>query len=116
LIILKTPVAQLIQQQYAIRNPLGFKHYSQNNWGFTAGDGPGPANLEIEARKEYFMIMSPGFLSVPMMVRYLHGLWWSSLPFAPDIVLKTSAMRLKIKRKGIKNIGFDASFNPSLCC
>ncbi|HMC87177.1 MAG TPA: glucoamylase family protein, partial [Chitinophagaceae bacterium] len=39
--------ATYIQQQYAIKNPLNFKHYGENNWGFTASDGPGPARIMI---------------------------------------------------------------------
>src|SRR5207253_10094727 len=33
--------ATLIQQQYAIHNPLGFTGYGPNFWGLTASDGPG---------------------------------------------------------------------------
>ena len=33
--------ATFVQQQYAIRNPLGFKHVNELCWGITASDGPG---------------------------------------------------------------------------
>ena len=33
--------ATQIQQEYALRNPLGFDHYGEFAWGVTASDGPG---------------------------------------------------------------------------
>ena len=39
--------ATYIQQQYAIRNPRGFKGYGEFIWGLTASDGPGPAIEKI---------------------------------------------------------------------
>ena len=33
--------ATFVQQEYAIRNPLGFAGYGEHCWGFTACDGPG---------------------------------------------------------------------------
>ena len=34
-------LATLVQQQYAVRNPLEFEGYGQHFWGLTASDGPG---------------------------------------------------------------------------
>jgi hypothetical protein len=39
--------ATYVQQEYAIRNPLGFAGYGKFAWGITASDGPGPATLII---------------------------------------------------------------------
>src|SRR6478672_5750808 len=33
--------ATFVQQEYAIRNPLGFEGYGEHCWGITASDGPG---------------------------------------------------------------------------
>jgi hypothetical protein len=103
-----------IQQQYAIRNPLGFKHYSQNNWGFSASDGPGPANLEIDGAKRIFYdYVARGVPFGPDDGTISPWAVVASLPFASEIVLKTMRHAIKrLKENGITNIGFDASFNP----
>ena len=33
--------ATFVQQEYAVRNPLGFEGYGEHCWGITASDGPG---------------------------------------------------------------------------
>ena len=43
--------ATLVQQQYAIRNPLGFAHYGECCWGITASDGPGPTTSRDRRRR-----------------------------------------------------------------
>lgn len=43
-----------VQRQYAIENPLQLAHYGENNWGFTASDGPGPATLELNGVRRVF--------------------------------------------------------------
>ena len=104
-----------IQQRYAIENPQGFAHYGKNNWGFTASDGPGPAELEIKGVKRIFydyiargapFDLDDGTVSPWAVV--------ASLPFAPEIVLGTirhAIEKLSLKRHG--QYGFDASFNPT---
>jgi hypothetical protein len=106
--------ATYIQQQYAIKNPLGFKHYSQNNWGFTASDGPGPAKLEIDGEQRIFYdYIARGVPFGPDDGTISPWAVVASLPFAPEIVLNTIRHATKrLKENGIKNIGFDASFNP----
>ena len=37
--------ATYVQQQYAMRNPRGFKQYGEHCWGITASDGPGDGDL-----------------------------------------------------------------------
>ncbi|HEV8371469.1 MAG TPA: glucoamylase family protein [Pyrinomonadaceae bacterium] len=46
--------ATYMQQQYAIRNPHEFRGYSENSWGITASDGPGPAVLKIDGIERRF--------------------------------------------------------------
>lgn len=103
------------QRQYAIENPQGYLHYSENGWGFTASDGPGPVTLEVDGVERQFY----GYIARGAP----HGIddgtispWAvvSSLPFAPEIVCST--VRHAIERLGLKkprNNGFDASFNPT---
>ncbi len=78
------------QQQYAIRNPKGFKGYNANCWGITASDGPGPAKRCIDrvARRFYDYIGR----SIPYGPDDGTIAPWAvaaSLPFAPEIVLPT---------------------------
>ena len=47
--------ATYVQQQYAIRNPRGFKGYGEYCWGITASNGPGPAVRKITASAGAFM-------------------------------------------------------------
>ena len=39
-----------VNQQYAIRNPKGFRDYGQHAWGITASNGPGPATRRVSGR------------------------------------------------------------------
>lgn len=103
-----------VQQQYAIENPMNFRHYSKNNWGFTASDGPGPAKMLIGGVEiifyDYIARGAPfgpedGTISPWAVV--------ASLPFAPELVLDTIRHAVKkLKEKNTDNDGFDASFNP----
>ena len=40
--------ATYVNQQYAIRNPKGFRDYGQHAWGITASNGPGPTTRRVE--------------------------------------------------------------------
>jgi hypothetical protein len=106
--------ATYIQQQYAIKNPLNFKHYGENNWGFTASDGPGPARIMIEGvEKIFYDYIARGVPFGPDDGTISPWAVVASLPFAPDIVLNTIRHAIKrLKEKNSANDGFDASFNP----
>jgi hypothetical protein len=39
--------ATYVNQQYAIRNPKGFRGYGRHAWGLTASNGPGPKTLRV---------------------------------------------------------------------
>jgi hypothetical protein len=106
--------ATYIQQQYAIKNPRNFKHYGENNWGFTASDGPGPARIMIEGvEKIFYDYIARGVPFGPDDGTISPWAVVASLPFAPDIVLNTIRHAIKrLKEKSSANDGFDASFNP----
>lgn len=74
--------AALVQKQYAIHNPKGFKGYDAHNWGLSACEGPGSRYrcFDYKARGAPFG-PDDGTLS-PLAVA-------ASLPFAPEIVLPT---------------------------
>jgi hypothetical protein len=108
--------ATYAQRAYGIDNPLKFKNYSENEWGITASDGPGPADCEIDGVKRHFYNYiargAPGDIDDGTISPWAVV---TSLPFAPEIVTKT--IRHAIERLHLKTErhvkGFDASFNPS---
>ena len=107
--------ATQVQQKYAIENPMGFAHYGEHGWGFTASDGPGPAVLTIDGvQREFYNYIARGIPFGPDDGTISPWAVASSLPFAPDIVLST--LRHAIERLDLKKhskYGFVASFNPT---
>lgn len=107
--------ATYVQRQYAIENPLQFAHYGENNWGFTASDGPGPVTLEQNGiQREFYDYTARGAPFGPDDGTISPWAVIASLPFAPEIVIPTARHaieRLDLKRHS--RYGFDASFNPS---
>ena len=106
--------ATYIQQQYAIRNPNGFKGYGEATWGITASDGPGPAVLTIDGiERSFFDYESRGVPYGPDDGTIAPWAVVASLPFAPEIVLPT----LQSFNDGYPDMtskyGFKCSFNPT---
>jgi hypothetical protein len=107
--------ATLIQQRYAIDNPLGFRGYGTDCWGITASDGPGPMTLKVDGVDRTFYDyegrgapygIDDGTIS-PWAVL-------ASLPFAPDIVLPTAHHFIHtMKLHDHHAYGFKASFNQT---
>ncbi len=107
--------ATLAQQRYAIANPAGLAHYSQNMWGFTACNGPGPATRTVDGvTREFFGYVARG---APDGIDDGTIAPWAvvaSLPFAPAIVCATLRHAIEqLELKGRNGAGFDASFNPT---
>lgn len=107
--------ASQIQQQYAIENPLGFAHYGESGWGFTASDGPGPATRTIDGiKRKFYGYKARGVPFGPDDGTISPWAVVSSLPFLPDVVLST--MRKATERLDFEKhhpFGFDASYNPT---
>ncbi|CAN5813341.1 hypothetical protein BH11MYX3_BH11MYX3_21000 [soil metagenome] len=105
--------ATLVQREYAIDNPHGFSHYSENAWGLTASNGPGPAVRVIDGvRREFFGYLARGAPHGPDDGTLAPWAVVASLPFAPEVVC--DAIRHAIERLELKNRhapGFDASYN-----
>ena len=108
--------ATLIHRQYGIENPLKFAHYSEYGWGLTASDGPGPAVLEVNGvQRTFFGYEARGAPFGPDDGTISPWAVATSVPFAPEIVVKT--MRHIIER--LRSLGrspyggFVASFNPT---
>ncbi len=107
--------ATLVQQQYAIDNPLGFAGYGECCWGITASDGPGPATLEVNGRKrEFFDYVARGVPHGPDDGTIAPWVVVASLPFAPEVVLPAIDYFVhEIDLKTGNPYGFKASFNPT---
>jgi hypothetical protein len=106
--------ATRIQQEYAVRNPGGFKQYSELCWGVTASDGPGEHELQIDGIKRTFFDYKAR--AVPYGPDDGTIAPWAvvaSLPFAPEIVLPTLADFDRYGMHGNHKYGFKATFNPT---
>jgi hypothetical protein len=106
--------ATIVQQQYAIKNPHKFKMYGKNAWGFTASDGPGDIQMEVDGvKRRFYGYTARGIPFGPDDGTISPWAVVASLPFAPKIVLKT--LRHAIEKLDLKKHrdGFDASFNPT---
>jgi hypothetical protein len=107
--------ATYVQRQYGIENPLGFDHYNEYGWGLTASDGPGPSVVEVDGVKRvFFDYVARGAPFGPDDGTISPWGVVASLPFAPEIVLKTIRHAIEcLKLTGRSPYGFDSSFNPT---
>jgi hypothetical protein len=107
--------ATLIQQLYAIRNPNEFAGYSENCWGITASDGPGPDTIKIDGvERRFFDYLARGVPYGPDDGTLAPWAVVASLPFAPEIVLPTLRYFIdNVHLERAKDYGFKASFNPT---
>ncbi|MDD5579988.1 MAG: glucoamylase family protein [Methylobacter sp.] len=106
--------ATLLQQRYAIENPLRYPYYGAQGWGITACNGPGPKMLKIDGiERRFFGYKARGVPFGPDDGTLAPWAVVASLPFAPEIVLPT--MRFFIDEMELKERngeGFKATFNP----
>jgi hypothetical protein len=107
--------ATLVQQEYAIRNPLQFRHHCECCWGITASDGPGPATLVIDGiERRFFDYLARGVPYGPDDGTIAPWAAVASLPFAPEIVSPTIEHMIHL---GVGPTccpyGLAASFNPT---
>jgi hypothetical protein len=107
--------ATVVQQQYALRNPLWFKGYGDNCWGITAGLGPGFMKQREEGgvERQFYGYVARGIPFGPDDGTLAPWAVVASLPFAPEIVLAT----LRCVREAYPDVvsaeGLLTSFNPS---
>ena len=106
--------ATFVQQQYAVRNPLGFKHYGDWCWGVTASDGPGNQEKKVDGiERVFFDYVARGAPFGPDDGTLAPWAVAASLPFAPEIVAPTIS-HLRALHVDVPNpYGFKASFNPA---
>ena len=108
--------ATLVHQQYGIENPLKFAHYGEYGWGLTASDGPGPAAVKVKGiERTFFGYEARGAPFGPDDGTISPWAVATSIPFAPDIVIKTMRHIIERLRSLCRNPygGFVASFNPT---
>jgi hypothetical protein len=106
--------ATYIQQQYALHNPLGFEGYSENCWGITASDGPGPKTIKINGvERQFFDYVARGAPFGPDDGTLAPWAVVASLPFAPEIVLPAIRYFNDIRLRENNRYGFKATFNPT---
>lgn len=105
--------ATQIQQEYAVRNPLGYRAYGPNCWGISAGDGPGPVQqLVAGVDRQFYGYMARGVPFGPDDGTLMPAVAAASLPFAPELVLP--ALHHYIEAVDLKpgdRYGFKTSFN-----
>jgi hypothetical protein len=106
--------ATYIQQQYAIRNPRGFKGYGEFIWGLTASDGPGPGTEKIGDKMfQVYDYINRGVPDGPDDGTLAPWAVIASLPFAPEIVLPSMRYFDETFPEMTSKYGFKCSFNPT---
>jgi hypothetical protein len=106
--------ATYIQQQYAMRNPRGFKGYGEYIWGLTASDGPGPASKKINGKiRKFYDYNARGVPNGPDDGTLAPWAVVASLPFAPEIVLPSISYFDETFPEMTSKYGFKCSFNPT---
>jgi hypothetical protein len=107
--------ANLVQRDYARRNPLAFKGYGENCWGLTANDGPGTGVVrQDDAQHPCYGYVARGVPFGPDDGTISPPAILASLPFSPEISLSA----LRHLRRHYPDLARDwrlpSGFNPSL--
>lgn len=107
--------ATYIQRQYAIENPLGFKHYGEYVWGLTASDGPGPAEKDVDGvHRQFYGYAARGAPLGPDDGTVSPWAVATSIPFAPEIVIDSIRHMIeRLELSGHGPYGLDSSYNPT---
>lgn len=106
--------ATLIQQRYAMRNPLGFAGYGEHMWGLSSGGGPGPSVRFAAGRpRRFWDYRARGVPWGPDDGTLMPGAVAASLPFAPELVLRTLEA-IEERVPGARgDFGYRCGFNPT---
>jgi len=105
--------ATRVQRLYAIRNPRRFAGYSENCWGITSSEGPGPATLEVGGvRRRFYDYVARGVPNGPDDGTLAPWAVVASIPFAPEIAMPAIA-HMHEMGVGRGPYGFEATFNPT---
>ncbi|MEO6277688.1 glucoamylase family protein [Roseateles sp.] len=105
--------ATLVQQQYAIHNPQGFKHSGALCWGISASDGPGTLTKKVNGvERVFYDYVARGAPYGPDDGTVAPWAVAASLCFAPEIVAPTITHMAALHVDVPNPYGFKASFNP----
>jgi hypothetical protein len=106
--------ATLVQQEYAIRNPLQFAGYGEHCWGITACDGPGWVKRVVNGvERQFFDYIARGAPFGPDDGTVAPWVAVASLPFAPEIVIPTVRHLAGLDLGMTGPYGFKPSFNQT---
>jgi hypothetical protein len=106
--------ATYVQREYAVRNPRHFRGYTEDCWGITASDGPGPATRRIDGtRRRFWHYRARGVPNGPDDGTLSPWAVVASLPFAPEIVIPTIEAIQHQHPELQRGYGFACSFNPT---
>jgi hypothetical protein len=106
--------ATLVQQQYAVRNPLEFDGYGEHFWGLTASDGPSWTTRRIRGvERRFFDYLARGAPYGPDDGTVAPWGVLASLPFAPAVVLGTVRHFQEVYPEVMGKYCFKCSFNPT---
>ena len=106
--------ATFVQQDYAIRNPLGFEGYGEYCWGFTACDGPGWTTRTVNGvERQFYDYIARGAPFGPDDGTVAPWVVVASLPFAPEIVIPSVRHFARLNLGMTTPYGFKPSFNES---
>jgi hypothetical protein len=106
--------AVLIQQEYAQRNPNELAGYDEYCWGLTACDGPAEEmSIPNGGRRHIFGYAARGVPYGPDDGTLSGWAPLASLPFAPEIALRTAGCMLQRYPEMFRE-RYASSFNPSL--
>ena len=109
-----TRQATFVQQEYAVRNPLGFEGYGEHCWGITASDGPGWVKRTVNGvDREFYGYIARGAPFGPDDGTVSPWVVVASLPFAPEIVIPTVRQFARLELGMTAPYGFKASFNQT---
>lgn len=110
--------ATYAQRSYAAHNPNGWRDYSANVWGLTAGDGPFDTTFVVAGRpRTFFSYTARGAAATEVRDDGTLGATalGGSIPFAPEITIPALvAMRERYGENVFSAYGFIDSFNPTL--
>ena len=106
--------ATMVQQQYAIRNPHGYRGYDAMCWGITASSGPGTVTRSVAGmRRKFFGYRARGVPDGPDDGTLAPWGVATSLPFAPDIVLPSMEYMWRLRLGGALPYAVQETFNAT---
>jgi hypothetical protein len=110
-----TKNAIAIHRKYGERNPHGFKAYSRDFWGVTAGDGPTNDEIRENGRdRRFFGYMSRGVPYGPDDGTIAPWAMLATLPFGAEAALAGARRLLDLYPQVCRQDRFSSGFNPTL--